>query len=174
MGFNYLKLEKAPKVIVEAYKLIGTKEVVGKDNNPKILAWADALDLEKQYTNDDIPWCGLFVAYVCFKADKEVVKNPLWARNWLNWGTKQEIAKLGDILVFSRGATSGHVGYYVGEDKTRYFVLGGNQGDSVSVVPILKSRLLGIRRTKWSKAEPKEVRQIFVNNKGLVTSINEQ
>ena len=172
MNYSYLKKETAPKLLVEAYKLIGTKEVLGKDNNPKILAWAKELGLEKTYTADEIPWCGLFVAYVCHMAGKTVVDNPLWARNWSKFGTKQDVAMLGDILVFERGANSGHVGMYVGEDKTAYHVLGGNQGDAVSIVRVLKSRCIGIHRTAWTTAQPKEVRVINLDATGVV-SINE-
>lgn len=164
MNYSFLKNETAPKILVEAYKLIGTKELLGKDNNPKILAWARELGLEKIYTADEIPWCGLFVAYVCLKAGKEVVKSPLWARNWLNYGTKQDIAMLGDILVFERGANSGHVGIYIGEDTKAYYVLGGNQGDMVSIVKILKTRCVGIRRTKWTTAQPANVRVIKLDS----------
>lgn len=170
MNYSYLKKETAPKLLVEAYKLIGIKEVLGKDNNPKILAWAKELGLEKTYTADEIPWCGLFVAYACHMAGKTVVDNPLWARNWSKFGTKQDVAMLGDILVFERGANSGHVGIYVGEDKTAYHVLGGNQGDSVSIVRILKTRCIGIRRTAWSKAQPENVRVINLDATGSVST----
>ena len=173
MNYSYLKKENAPKVLVEAFKLIGIKELLGKDNNPKIIAWAKELGLEKTYVADEIPWCGLFIAYVCHKANKEVVKNPLWARNWSKWGTKQDTAMLGDILVFERGANSGHVGIYVGEDKTAYHVLGGNQGDAVSITKILKTRCIAIRRTDWSKAQPENVRVIKLNVSGEI-STNEQ
>jgi uncharacterized protein (TIGR02594 family) len=170
MNYSYLKKETAPKVLVQAYKLFGISELLGKDNNPKILDWAKELGLEKTYTADEIPWCGLYVAYVCHKADKQVVDKPLWARNWNKWGTKQSVAMLGDILVFSRGANSGHVGFYVGEDKTAYHVLGGNQGDKVSIVRILKSRCIGIRRTPWSKAQPSNVRVIKLDAVGGVST----
>ena len=174
MNYSYLKKETAPKILVEAYKLIGVSELLGKDNNPTILRWADELDLEKVYTADEIPWCGLFVAYACHKAGKQVIENPLWARNWNKFGTKEAVAMLGDILVFERGANSGHVGIYVGEDKKAYHVLGGNQGDKVSIVKILKSRCIGIRRTPWSKAQPENVRRIILDETTGGISINEQ
>lgn len=173
MNYNYLKSEKAPKILVEAYKLLGTKELLGKDNNPKILDWAEKLGLKNIYTADEIPWCGLFMAYVCLMAGKEGVENPLWARNWNKFGTKVDTAMLGDVLVFERGANSGHVGIYVGEDKDSYHVLGGNQGDQVSIVRIKKVRCIGIRRTAWSIAQPKNVRVIQLNASGVVSENEE-
>jgi uncharacterized protein (TIGR02594 family) len=168
MAFNYLK-SNVPKIIKEAYKLMGVSEIVGSKHNPEILAWADKLSLKNVYTSDEIPWCGLFVAYVCLMAKKEVVKDPLWARNWNKFGTKEVCAKLGDILVFSRGS-GGHVGFYVGEDPKAYFVLGGNQGNTVSIVKISKSRCIGIRRPEWKIAEPRSVRQIFLDVKGNLST----
>ena len=66
MSYVFLKKETAPRILVEAYKLIGTKEIIGKDHNPKILQWAKDLGMEKTYTNDEIPWCGLFMAHAFF------------------------------------------------------------------------------------------------------------
>jgi uncharacterized protein (TIGR02594 family) len=148
--------------------LLGVKETLGKDNNPTILKWAEELGLKKIYTADEIPWCGLFIGYVCHKAGKQVVKDPLWARNWLNFGSKENTAMLGDVLVFSRGS-SGHVGIYVGEDEKAYHVLGGNQGDAVSIVRITKVRCIGIRRTIWKVAQPTNVRVIKLNGNGLIS-----
>ena len=169
MSYNFLKKETAPRILVEAYKLIGTKEIVGKDHNPKILQWAKDLGLEKTYTNDEIPWCGLFMAHVCRLAGVEGVVNPLWARNWNNFGTKQVQAMLGDVLVFARDS-GGHVGIYVGEDAKAYHVLGGNQNNSVSVTRINKSRCIGIRRTKWKVSQPANVRQIFLSATGVIST----
>ena len=169
MNYSYLKKETAPKILVEAYKLLGVRETLGKDNNPKILEWAEKLGLKKTYTADEIPWCGLFIAYVCHLAGKPGVVNPLWARNWNNWGTKEQTAMLGDILVFSRGS-GGHVGIYVGEDDKAYHVLGGNQGDAVSIVRIMKVRCIGIRRTDWKIAQPANVRVIKLDAEGIISN----
>ena len=171
MSYNYLK-SNVPNVIKHAYKYNGLKEIVGPQHNPKIIDWAKGLGLGRVYTTDEIPWCGLFVAQVCKEADKEIIKDPLWARNWSKFGTKEETAMLGDILVFSRGS-GGHVGFYVGEDKKCYHVLGGNQGNSVSVVRINKDRCISINRPKWKIAQPKSVRQILLSEKGIISE-NEQ
>lgn len=169
MNYLFLKDEKAPKLLVEAYKLVGVKETLGKENNPTILGWADKIGLKNQYKSDETPWCGLFMAYVCHMAGKQPVMSPLWARNWLNFGTSQTVAMLGDILVFSRGAKSGHVGIYVGEDDDCYHVLAGNQGDEVSIKQLTKARLLGIRRTDWKTAQPANVRVIKLTSNGQMS-----
>jgi uncharacterized protein (TIGR02594 family) len=168
MSYSFLNTEKSPKILVEAVKLIGIKEVVGKVHNPIIMAWAKDLDLQKIYTADEIPWCGLFIAYACHKAGIDVVDKPLWALSWAKWGNKVTEPMLGDILTFKRDG-GGHVGIYVGEDKDCYHVLGGNQGNAVSVTRIVKSRLYQARRTAWKIAQPANVRKVYLDAKGIVS-----
>jgi uncharacterized protein (TIGR02594 family) len=169
MSYAWLKKETAPKILVEAVKHIGVKEIVGKKHNPTILSWAKALGLEKVYTNDEIPWCGLFVAYCAHASGLPVVKHPLWALNWNKYGNVAQVPMLGDVLTFTRNG-GGHVGIYVGEDNTHYHVLGGNQNNSVSVSRIAKDRLSQARRTAWKIAQPASVRVVHLAAKGIVTT----
>lgn len=148
-------LRGLPNTIKVALAEYGVQEVIGRGDNKTILSWRDELNLAGAkvvgYSGDDIPWCGLFAAIVCYRRKKnasEVVKDPLWARNWAKYGVKADRAILGDILVFSRGS-SGHVGFYVGEDSSCYHVLGGNQSDKVCIARILKSRCIAVRRPPY-------------------------
>ena len=168
--YKWLEKETSPKVIEEAVKLYGTKEIVGKKHSSEILSWARELGIT--YTADEISWCGLLVAIVIERAGFDTVISPLWARNWNNFGTKQEIAMFGDILVFSRG-NGGHVGFYVGEDDTCYHVFGGNQSNMVNVTRILKSRCIGIRRCPWKISQPLNVRVVKLSANGVI-STNEE
>lgn len=171
MNYDYLKKETAPQILIQALKLIGTKEIIGPIHNKEIMRWAKELGIEKIYTSDEIAWCGLFIAHVCKQANVDIpftAKDSLWALNWNKFGTKQSIAMLGDILTFKRNG-GGHVGIYVGEDDTCYHVLGGNQSNMVNITRIEKSRCAGIRRTPWKIAQPKNVRQIFVNASGFIS-----
>jgi uncharacterized protein (TIGR02594 family) len=134
----------------EAKRLLGVREGPGALNNPVLLDWADDLDIH--YPSDDIAWCGLFVAH-CVGAtlpDEPLPANPLGARNWAKFGAASQAAP-GAILVFWRKSPQsglGHVGFYHGEDAATYHVLGGNQGDSVSIAKVARNRLVanGIRR----------------------------
>jgi len=172
MNYDWLKDEKAPRILVQAVKQLGVKEIVGKEHNPIILGWAKELKLASVYNADEIAWCGLFIAYCAKMAALEVVDKPLWALNWAKWGYEPSEPMLGDILTFKRNG-GGHVGIYVGEDDTHYHVLGGNQGNSVSVSRIAKSRLFKARRTMWKIAQPANVRKIKLEPKGVITT-NEQ
>lgn len=134
----------------EAKHLVGTKEVLGEGSSPVILEWAQDLDL--RYKDDDVPWCGLFVAHCIGSTLPEEVlpTNPLRARHWERFGDEAE-ARLGAVMVFWRvspTAGKGHVGFYVGEDRTAFQILGGNQSNRVCLTWIAKDRLLGAR---WPK-----------------------
>lgn len=168
MNYNWLKQETGPRILVNAVSLIGTREIIGKNHNPVILSWAIELGL-KTYTNDEIPWCGLFIAYCAHKAGVEVVDGPLWALNWAKYGTKVDTPMLGDVLTFKRDG-GGHVGLYVGEDRTHYHVLGGNQSNQVNVMRLAKSRLHQARRTAWKIAQPANVRVIKLESQGRISN----
>jgi uncharacterized protein (TIGR02594 family) len=169
MNYDWLKEEKSPRILVQAVKLIGTKEIVGKEHNPTIMFWAKELKLSSVYNADEIPWCGLFIAYCCKMAGLDVIDKPLWALSWSNWGSPVTEPMLGDVLTFKRDG-GGHVGIYVGEDVTHYHVLGGNQGNAVSVSRIVKSRLFKARRTEWKIAQPANVRKVHLAAKGVITT----
>lgn len=171
MNYDYLKKVSSPQILVQALKLVGTKEVVGIKHSDEIMAWAKELGIEKIYNADEIPWCGLFMAIVLKNAKLEMpfsAKDSLWALNWNKFGTKQTVAMLGDVLTFKR-TSGGHVGLYIGEDDKCYHVLGGNQSNMVCITRIEKSRCAGIRRTNWKIAQPANVKQVFVNANGFIS-----
>lgn len=171
MNYDFLKTVTAPQILVQAIKLIGTKEIVGIKNDVQIMAWAKELGLENIYTNDETAWCGLFVAFCSKQANLDIGmtnREALWALNWNKFGTRQGVAMLGDVLTFTRNG-GGHVGICVGEDSKCYHVLGGNQGNEVSIKRIEKTRLSQIRRTKWQVKQPESVKQIFLTESGFIS-----
>lgn len=131
-----------------AYGLIGTREKPGEGSNEAIMGWAEDLEITS-YNDDDIPWCGLFVAH-CIGSqmpDEVLPTSPLGARKWAKFG--HEVSpRLGAVMVFWRGDPSGwkgHVGFYWAEDDDAYHILGGNQSNLVSVTRISKKRLIPAR-----------------------------
>lgn len=167
--YEWLNNEPAPKILIEALKLYGIKEVVGKQHNPEILQWAKETGLESVYTADEIPWCGLVMAVICKRAEKPIPVSPLWALNWANWGEPVDSPMLGDICTFKRPG-GGHVGIYIGEDKTAYHILGGNQSNAFNIARIAKERLFKARRTKWSVAQPENVRKVLLSSTGSLST----
>ena len=163
--YNWLtEVGTLPKTVSEGIKLLGTVETPGVKNNPIIMSWAKEVSLEKSYSADSIPWCGLFVALVAKRAGKDPVKEPLWARNWAKFGEAAGTASLGDILVFVRDG-GGHVGVYVAEDETAYHVLGGNQSDKVTITRIAKTRCVAVRRPIYTN-KPSSVKPYRVAAEG--------
>jgi len=162
-----------PRCIQEGLALHGTAEVVGKGSNATIIGWRDELNQAgvkiSGYSDDDIPWCGLFAAIVVLRARAadEVVKEPLWALNWANFGAAEPQACLGDVLAFQRSG-GGHVGFYIAEDKTCYHVLGGNQGNRVSITRVEKARCKAVRRPLY-RSPPESVRPYQVKANGAVS-----
>jgi uncharacterized protein (TIGR02594 family) len=154
--FKWLNDEPKPRMIEEALELYGIEEDLSNKDNKKIIAWAKEIggDLANIYKADSIPWCGLFMAVVAKRAKKQIVKDPLWALNWGTFGKYSEVPMLGDVLVFNRitpdGKKAGHVGLYVGENDSHFFVLGGNQNDSVCIMAMEKSRLYVCRRPNYN------------------------
>lgn len=165
LNYNY------PRIIKHAISNYGVAEIVGKKHNAIILGWAKSLGLESVYKNDEIPWCGLVVGYWVKLSKFEVVKNPLWALNWLQFGVAVDVPMVGDVLVFSRKGGN-HVGLYWGETDKNYLVLGGNQGNKVSIIYMSKTRLKGARRCNWKIKEPEGVVQRFFKAGLEITSEN--
>lgn len=168
------KLKGLPNTIKLGLAEYGVQEVVGRGSNKTIIGWRDELNQAgvriDGYSDDDIPWCGLFAAIICYRRLKiaaEVVKEPLWARNWTRYGKPSIKPALGDVLVFERGS-GGHVGFYVAEDSTAYHVLGGNQSNRVCIVPVAKERLLAARRPPY-KIQPLAVKSYPVASTGKLS-----
>lgn len=157
-----------PLTIWEALREYGVKELAGAASSPTIMGWAAEVGLQATYTADSVPWCGLFAAVVCKRAGKEVVKDPLWALNWAKFGVEAGQPSLGDILVFVRDG-GGHVGFYIGESATHYYVLGGNTSDQVMIAKIEKKRLKAARRPIY-KNQPASVRPYVLSAAGPVST----
>lgn len=169
------KLRGLPLTIRLALAEYGTREVVGKGSSKTIIGWRDELNQAgikiTGYSDDDIPWCGLFAAIVTYRRKKiaaEVVKEPLWARNWAKYGHHVSTAMLGDILVFQRGS-GGHVGFYIAEDRTAYHVLGGNQSNAVTIARVAKNRCIAVRRPPYVTV-PAGVRPYQVSGAGALST----
>ena len=145
----------------ELKKLLGKHEV--KDN--KIIKdWLKKYAVKGDIAIDpkDTAWCAAAVN-AAERAAGNAGNGKLNARSFLTYGTvvydkakgigKPELAKKGDICIFERGGSTwtGHVGFVDGLETAKdgsklVRVLGGNQGNAVSIGWYQQSRLLGVRR----------------------------
>lgn len=138
-----------PRWLALARTYLGVAEIKGEQHNQKILDLWKAAKLGG-IKNDEIPWCAGFVGGILELSGIRSSRADS-ARSYLEWGIKLGGPALGAIVVFERGATSGHVGFIVGRDKkANLVVLGGNQGDKVSIAPFAADRVIGYR---WPSSE---------------------
>lgn len=166
--YAWLAKEGAPKMLVESIRHYGILEKVGKGSTPDITQWAKEVGVSGWYTDDDIPWCGLFVGVVAKRCGYPFPASKLLAaRQWVNWGVPVTKGRemLWDVLVFSRSG-GGHVGFMVGENDKAFLVFGGNQSNAVGFAWIAKDRLLEARRPAYKVGEPSNVRKIYLNETG--------
>lgn len=139
-----------------AQRFSGTDEVSGKTANPQIMAM---LSLDAKWPEDDsVPWCSAFVNYIAWLLRLPRSKS-LRARSWLEVGVPISPVNAvpgWDVVILKRGSgeqpgadvikAPGHVGFYAGLEGANVLLLGGNQGDTVSISPYSSERILGIRR----------------------------
>ncbi|MCA0920214.1 peptidoglycan-binding protein [Pseudooceanicola nanhaiensis] len=103
------------------------------------------------------PWCGDFVE-TCIRLTLpaetfpgQLGVNPYWALNWRGFGVSCAPV-LGAVISIIRNG-GGHVAFVMGEDATRYYCLGGNQSNTVSIAPIEKSRFTAAS-FRWPSTVP--------------------
>lgn len=130
---------------------------IDKDELPWIREARKALNRHEVYDNEwlkkwlssdghalgdpaKLPWCGDFVetSIRLGLPNEPVPKNPYWALNWREFGIATQ-PTYGAIASISRSG-GGHVMFIIGQDANRYFVMGGNQQNKSSIVPVDKRR----------------------------------
>lgn len=94
-------------------------------------------------------WCAAWLNATLGKAGMKGTGSNM-ARSFMDWGQGVDTPQRGDVAVFSRGDPNGpygHVGLFDGYNPDGTIrVIGGNQGDSVSIAAYSPDQLLGFRR----------------------------
>lgn len=131
------------EVLALAFGELGQREIVGKLHNPRILEYHQTTGLKAG--TDEVPWCSSFVNWVLEGLNYERTKSAA-ARSWEQYPEKTDPPTPGDIIVFSRGNNprQGHVGFYLADHAGQVYVLGGNQGNQVSVATYPQSRVVHV------------------------------
>lgn len=128
-----------------AKKELGVSEVKGPGSNPRIVEYHKSTLLKA--TSDEVPWCAAFVGW-CLGAAGIKGSRSASARSYLGFGKEITKPEMGCIVVLRRGDSEwqGHVGFYLGSLKSDTIeVLGGNQGDKVSIQSFPKNQVIGYR-----------------------------
>ena len=123
-------------------------EVPGKESNKRIILYDTFTQLKA--TSDEVPWCSAFANFVVTTAGFSGT-NSAAAKSWLDWGIILPEPVLGCLVVFSRAAkdnpNAAHVAFCDHPDISNGIirVIGGNQGDAVSVARFDVRKVMGYR-----------------------------
>ncbi len=157
-----------PAWLTRARGYLGVRETPGKATTPTIARWLR--ELRAWWSDDETAWCGVFVAAVMRAEGFKPPPHWYRARAWLAFGRAIPDAAVGCIAVFERKG-GGHVGFVVGVDERgRLMVLGGNQGNAVTVSPFDRTRVLGYR---YPETLTLVAGLPLVNSNGMPSSHNE-
>jgi uncharacterized protein (TIGR02594 family) len=137
-----------PKYFQEAERLLGLKEISGKGTAKEITSlWSDAGMPEIK--DDETPWCAAFANGCLVRGNKPSTKSGL-ARSFLFPENKDKYEQLSKpekycIGIMKRGNSSwsGHVGFVTDFDDKYVWMLGGNQGNQVSIAKFPRSSFKG-------------------------------
>jgi len=134
--FDYMKV---------AQKFLGSHEVRDGAALSEFIKRSSGISIDPKTT----AWCAAFVNAVLGASGLQGT-GKLNARSFLQFGTPTSQPQVGDIVVLSRGdpkGWQGHVGFFQGyDDNGNVLVLGGNQGNKVSVAPYKAEKVLGFRQ----------------------------
>lgn len=148
--------EGVPRHLQIAQGELGTHEIRGARNDPRVIEYHQATSLKAR--NDETSWCSSFVNWTMQQAGVRGTDSAA-ARSWLTWGqaVPKDAAhvKPGDVIVFPRGnnPAQGHVAIVsevLGNGMVR--VIGGNQAvrgeqyDGVTYSDRSLASALGVRR----------------------------
>lgn len=113
----------------------GIREIPGQRSNPRIDQFLASVGMGP---GDETAWCSGFVNW-CMEQAGITGTGRANARSWLTWtGGGMCLAKptWGCVTVLWRESPTswkGHVGFAVGKTPDKITLLGGNQGDAVSI-----------------------------------------
>jgi uncharacterized protein (TIGR02594 family) len=146
-----LPAARRPIDVARAELALGVSEVAGPVNNPRIVMYHATTS--GGAAPDETAWCSSFVNYCVEQAGLRGTDSK-GARSWhdTDWGDDVAASPSeGDIVVFSRkaaGVNGGHVGFFIRDDGTTIRILGGNQGNRISIRDYPKNGTLGSFRYK--------------------------
>lgn len=124
---------------------LGAVEGIGKSNNRTVVRYfADAGFAGIK--DDETAWCAAFVGAELKRAGHKP-SGSLAARSYEKWGVGLAKPALGAIATKKRAGSSwqGHVGFVVGANDKSIILLGGNQGNAVSIASFPRSEFTAFR-----------------------------
>ena len=148
-----------PRWLTLARAELGIREGAGQANEPKVLAYFRDAGFPG-IRADSTAWCAAFVGAMLARAAL-APSGSLAARAYERWGVGLPGPRLGCVGVKRRGTSAGrgtswqgHVGFVVAANPARIVMLGGNQGDRVSVAGFARRDFTAFR---WPAGLPPPV-----------------
>jgi len=130
---------------------LGVAEIAGEEDNPRIVMYHRTT--AGGAAPDETAWCSSFVNFCVEQTGLRGTDSKV-ARSWhdQHWGRDVTSApREGDIVVFSRHSPTdvgGHVGFFIADEDDQIRILGGNQGNRISIRLFPKDGSLGSTRYK--------------------------
>ncbi len=138
----YLIIERAPWIPIAEGEL-GQAEIRGPQYNARIIEYHATTTLGAQ--SDETAWCSSFANWVMKEAGYRGTGSAR-ALDWARWGREVNTPVLGSLGVIRWPNGGGHVGFVVGRTRAGSLVmLGGNQGDRVSYMPVSPEVIISYR-----------------------------
>jgi len=131
------------RAIPELNKFI--EEMPGEQHNQEILKYWQYIIPAGSTITDEVPWCAAFVGWCLEECGIESTRKAN-ARSYETWGREHQAP--GSICTLWRGSADswyGHVGFLLFWDRSHVWLLGGNQGDKLSISPFPTDRVLSYR-----------------------------
>lgn len=135
-----------PRWIDFGMRYRGTKEIPGKNHSPVIQRWLKSL--KAWWTDDETPWCGVFVGEMLRQAGFPIPAAWYRAKAYETYGTacSRDSIPFGAICTKTRTG-GGHVFFAVAEsrDGQTIFGLGGNQSNEVNITSFKRTDITAVR-----------------------------
>lgn len=142
-------LTTVPNYFLHALTQLRIHETSGPKATEQIVAyWKEGkLDTWKPSEGDETPWCAAFVCAMLERGGVQSTRKAN-AKSYRTWGHPVVGAGLfGAVVVMDRAKGQpwqGHVGFCCGFTAQDVHVLGGNQGNSVSIAAFPQKRIVAV------------------------------
>lgn len=136
-----------PVWLTIAKSYLGQQEIPGVQHNHIIVRMWEKI--KAPFRDDETPWCAAFVGACLEDAGIQSTRSAA-ALSYAKWG-RACASYVGSVVYMERHdakgrLVGGHVGFLVGRRTDgALMILGGNQGDMVSIKPFSFNRVIGFR-----------------------------
>jgi uncharacterized protein (TIGR02594 family) len=148
------RIEQAPPWLVIALAEHGVRETPGPRCTPSIERYHRSTAAGMPPQGDETSWCSSFVNWDMLQAGIPGTRSKA-AISWVTWGIALAMPRLGCVAIYdrfdARNPNAAHVALWLARVADTDIVLGGNQGNAVSIAPYAAARA---RAYRWPAGVP--------------------